>query len=192
VFFLDEAHLLFTRAAPAFLDAIAQTFRLVRSKGVGVFFVTQNPTDLPDDVLGQLGNRIQHGLRAFTPDDADALRKTVRTYPTTEAYDLAEALTALGIGERTPSNRPTGQRAHDRGRPAIGRRDPSQRWSSRSSTPLRSNRSCARPARRWGAACSAPVAGAEAAAGSTAGPSGSPATGHGDFADHRRSATMAG
>jgi len=99
VFFLDKAHLLFHAASDAFLQAVAQTVRLIRSKGVGVFFVTQNPTDLPDEVLGQLGNRIQHGLRAFTPDDADALRKTVRTYPSTEDYDLEEALTALGIGE---------------------------------------------------------------------------------------------
>jgi len=99
VFFLDEAHLLFSDASPAFLDAIVTTVRLIRSKGVGVFFVTQNPTDLPSDVLAQLGNRIQHALRAFTPDDADALRKTVRTYPTTEDYDLEEVLTSLGIGE---------------------------------------------------------------------------------------------
>jgi len=99
VFFLDEAHLLFEGASDAFLTAVTQTVRLIRSKGVGVFFVTQNPTDLPDDVLGQLANRIQHGLRAFTPDDADALRKTVRTYPRTEDYDLEQALTGLGIGE---------------------------------------------------------------------------------------------
>ncbi len=99
VFFLDEAHLLFRDASAAFLEAVTQTVRLIRSKGVGVFFVTQNPTDLPDEVLGQLGNRIQHGLRAFTPDDADALRKTVRTYPSTEDYDLEKALTGLGIGE---------------------------------------------------------------------------------------------
>ncbi|CAN5779874.1 DUF853 family protein [soil metagenome] len=99
VFFLDEAHLLFSDASPAFLDAIVTTVRLIRSKGVGVFFVTQNPTDLPSDVLAPLGNRIQHALRAFTPDDADALRKTVRTYPTTEDYDLEEVLTSLGTGE---------------------------------------------------------------------------------------------
>nr|MBA3524406.1 DUF853 family protein [Geodermatophilaceae bacterium] len=99
VFFLDEAHLLFTGASKAFLEAVTQTVRLIRSKGVGVFFVTQNPTDLPSEVLGQLGNRIQHGLRAFTPEDADALRKTVRTYPMTADYDLSTALTSLGIGE---------------------------------------------------------------------------------------------
>ncbi len=98
VFFFDEAHLLFHDAAPDFLDSIAQTVRLIRSKGVGVFFVTQTPTDVPDDVLGQLGNRVQHALRAFTPDDAKALKATVSTFPRS-GYDLAEVLTQLGIGE---------------------------------------------------------------------------------------------
>ena len=73
--------------------------RLIRSKGVGIFFVTQNPTDVPDSVLGQLGNRVQHALRAFTPDDAAALAKAVKTYPKTKDYDLSEALTQLGTGE---------------------------------------------------------------------------------------------
>ncbi|MDQ4038838.1 MAG: DUF853 domain-containing protein [Actinomycetota bacterium] len=99
VFFFDEAHLLFDDASPAFLTAVAQTVRLVRSKGVGVFFVTQRPSDVPDEVLAQLGNRVQHALRAYTPADADALRKTVRTYPTTEDYDLEAVLTQLGTGE---------------------------------------------------------------------------------------------
>ncbi|HEX5590924.1 MAG TPA: helicase HerA-like domain-containing protein, partial [Candidatus Limnocylindrales bacterium] len=72
---------------------------LIRSKGVGVFFVTQAPTDVPSSVLAQLGNRVQHALRAFTPDDADALRKTARTFPTTDFYDVEETLTSLGIGE---------------------------------------------------------------------------------------------
>ena len=98
VFFFDEAHLLFDDASKAFLDAIAQTVRLVRSKGIGVFFVTQNPTDVPDDVLAQLGNRIQHALRAFTPADAKALKATVSTFPHS-SYDLGELLTQLGIGE---------------------------------------------------------------------------------------------
>src|SRR4051794_3689049 len=98
-FFLDEAHLLFTGASKAFVEAVPQTVRLIRSKGVGVFFVTQNPTDLPSAVLGQLGNRVQHALRTFTPEDADALRKTVRTFPTTEDYDLPALLTGLGTGE---------------------------------------------------------------------------------------------
>jgi len=98
VFFFDEAHLLFDNASKAFLDAIAQTVRLIRSKGVGVFFVTQSPTDVPDDVLAQLGSRVQHALRAFTPQDAKALKATVSTFPRT-GYDLAELLTQLGIGE---------------------------------------------------------------------------------------------
>ena len=99
VFFFDEAHLLFEGASKAFLDSVERTVRMIRSKGVGVYFVTQQPTDIPRDVLAQLGNRIQHALRAFTPEDADALRKTVRTYPTSEFYDLEKLLTELGIGE---------------------------------------------------------------------------------------------
>ncbi|MFI1681472.1 helicase HerA-like domain-containing protein [Streptomyces sp. NPDC020607] len=98
VFFFDEAHLLFDGASKAFLQAITQTVRLIRSKGVGVFFVTQTPKDVPADVLGQLGNRVQHALRAFTPDDQKALRATVRTFPDS-AYDLEEVLTGLGTGE---------------------------------------------------------------------------------------------
>jgi hypothetical protein len=99
VFFFDEAHLLFTGASKAFLESVTQTVRLIRSKGVGIFFVTQNPTDVPTGVLGQLGNRVQHALRSFTPEDADALKKTVRTYPKSDAYDVAETLGALGTGE---------------------------------------------------------------------------------------------
>src|ERR1700756_3577159 len=99
VFFFDEAHLLFTDASKAFLEQVEQTVKLIRSKGVGVFFCTQLPTDVPDDVLSQLGARVQHALRAFTPDDQKALTKTVRTYPKTDVYDLESALTSLGIGE---------------------------------------------------------------------------------------------
>jgi uncharacterized protein len=98
VFFFDEAHLLFDDASEDFLDAIQQTVRLIRSKGVGVFFVTQSPKDVPADVLAQLGNRVQHALRAFTPDDAKALKAAVRTYPNT-SYDLEELLTQLPTGE---------------------------------------------------------------------------------------------
>ncbi|MGW2118832.1 helicase HerA-like domain-containing protein [Streptomyces zhihengii] len=98
VFFFDEAHLLFDGASKAFLESITQTVRLIRSKGVGVFFVTQTPRDVPSEVLGQLGNRVQHALRAFTPDDAKALTATVRTFPKS-AYDLEEVLTGLGTGE---------------------------------------------------------------------------------------------
>ena len=98
VFFLDEAHLLFQDASKDFIAAITQTVRLIRSKGVGIFFVTQTPKDVPSDVLAQLGNRVQHALRAHTPDDAKALKATVSTFPHS-AYDLEEALTQLGIGE---------------------------------------------------------------------------------------------
>jgi DNA helicase HerA-like ATPase len=98
-FFFDEAHLLFDDASEALMDQIERTARLIRSKGVGVYFVTQAPTDVPSSVLSQLGNRIQHALRAFTPDDADALRKTARTFPVTEHYDVERTITSLGIGE---------------------------------------------------------------------------------------------
>ena len=98
VFFFDEAHLLFDDASKPFLDAIEQTVRLIRSKGVGVFFVTQSPKDVPPDVLAQLGNRVQHALRAFTPDDAKALKQAIATYPHTQ-YDMEKLLTSLGIGE---------------------------------------------------------------------------------------------
>lgn len=98
-FFFDEAHLLFADASKAFLDQVQQVVRLIRSKGVGVYFVTQTPKDVPTDVLAQLSNRVQHALRAHTPDDDTALRATVRTFPKTEFYDLEETLTSLGIGE---------------------------------------------------------------------------------------------
>lgn len=98
VFFFDEAHLLFNNASKDFLAAITQTVRLIRSKGVGVFFVTQTPKDVHPDVLAQLGSRVQHQLRAFTPDDAKALRATVGTYPKS-GYDLERVLQELGTGE---------------------------------------------------------------------------------------------
>ncbi|MGH3351920.1 MAG: helicase HerA-like domain-containing protein [Nocardioides sp.] len=99
VFFFDEAHLLFNDASDAFLDQITNTVRLIRSKGVGVFFVTQKPTDVPDDVLGQLGSRIQHQLRVATPNDAKALKASVNTYPTSSYDDLGAVIQTLGIGE---------------------------------------------------------------------------------------------
>jgi DNA helicase HerA-like ATPase len=99
VFFFDEAHLLFTDASKDFLTAVTQTVRLVRSKGVGVFFVTQSPTDVPDEILAQLGSRVQHQLRAHTPNDAKALKATVATYPSGGYDDLGQVLTGLGIGE---------------------------------------------------------------------------------------------
>jgi hypothetical protein len=99
VFFFDEAHLLFSGATKAFLESIVQTVRMIRSKGVGVFFCTQVPKDVHEDVLAQLGNRIQHALRAFTPEDAKALRAAIQTYPKSDFYDLEELLPSLGIGE---------------------------------------------------------------------------------------------
>ena len=112
VFFFDEAHLLFDQAPKALRDQIEQVIRLIRSKGVGVVFVTQTPKDVPTDVLAQLGNRVQHALRAHTPDDEAALRATARTYPRTDFYDLEETLTMLGVGEAVvsgldPKGRPT-------------------------------------------------------------------------------------
>ncbi len=98
-FFFDEAHLLFNDASDALLEQIERTARLIRSKGVGVYFVTQVPADVPSSVLAQLGNRVQHALRAFTPDDADNLRKAARTFPMTEFYDVEKTLTSLGTGE---------------------------------------------------------------------------------------------
>ncbi|MFD1769458.1 helicase HerA-like domain-containing protein [Sphingobacterium suaedae] len=99
VFFFDEAHLLFNGATKAFLSQVEQIVRLIRSKGVGVFFCTQAATDIPESVLGQLGNRIQHALRAFTPNDAENLRKTVKTYPHSVFYEIDKALTSLGTGQ---------------------------------------------------------------------------------------------
>ena len=112
VFFFDEAHLLFDNASKALLDQIEQVVRLVRSKGVGIFFITQSPKDIPDTVLAQLGNRVQHALRAFTPDDEKALRSAARTFPKTDYYDVQQVLTSMGIGEAmvvtlTPKGTPT-------------------------------------------------------------------------------------
>jgi DNA helicase HerA-like ATPase len=99
VFFFDEAHLLFTDAPPALVERIEQVVRLIRSKGVGVFFVTQNPRDIPDRVLGQLGNRVQHALRAFTPLDQKAVRAAAQTFRANPALDTETLLTQLGVGE---------------------------------------------------------------------------------------------
>jgi len=99
VFFFDEAHLLFNDAPKAFLDQVEQIIRLIRSKGIGVFFCTQAATDIPDTVLGQLGNRVQHALRAFTPNDVEALKKTAKTYPHSEFYEIDRVLTSLGTGQ---------------------------------------------------------------------------------------------
>ena len=99
VFFFDEAHLLFDDANETFLDQIELVARLIRSKGVGVYFVTQSPQDVPQKVLAQLGNRVQHALRAFTPDDQKMIQATARTFPMTDQYDVARELVSLGIGE---------------------------------------------------------------------------------------------
>ncbi len=99
VFFFDEAHLLFRNSSKAFLEQIETIIRLIRSKGIGVFFCTQSPTDVPESVLAQLGNRVQHALRAFTPNDVDALKKTVNTYPKSSFYQIDKLLTSLGTGQ---------------------------------------------------------------------------------------------
>jgi hypothetical protein len=112
VFFFDEAHLLFDGASKALLDEVEKVVRLIRSKGVGIFFITQSPKDIPATVLGQLGNRVQHALRAFTADDDKALKAAARTFPKTSFYDIEETLTTLGIGDAlvtvlTPNGAPS-------------------------------------------------------------------------------------
>ncbi|AXT58341.1 DUF853 family protein [Aquimarina sp. AD1] len=99
IIFLDEAHLIFKQASNALMDQIESIVKLIRSKGVGLYFVTQNPTDVPDGVLGQLGLKVQHALRAFTAKDRKAIKLTAENYPISEYYDTKEVLTALGIGE---------------------------------------------------------------------------------------------
>jgi DNA helicase HerA-like ATPase len=103
VFFFDEAHLLFDDAPKVLVNKVEQVVRLIRSKGVGVYFVTQSPMDVPDDVLGQLGNRVQHALRAFTPKDQKAVRATAQTFRQNPELDTEEAITALGVGEALAS-----------------------------------------------------------------------------------------
>ena len=113
VFFFDEAHLLFNDAPPALLDKIEQVVRLIRSKGVGVYFVTQNPLDIPDTVLGQLGNRVQHALRAFTPRDQKAVKSAATTLRANPKLDVEAAITELGVGEALVSL------LDEKGRPTI-------------------------------------------------------------------------
>jgi len=113
VFFFDEAHLLFTDAPKILLDKIEQVVRLVRSKGIGVFFVTQNPLDVPDIVLGQLGNRVQHALRAFTPRDQKAVKAAAETMRANAKIDTEQAITELGVGEALISF------LDEKGRPGI-------------------------------------------------------------------------
>lgn len=99
VFFFDEAHLLFDNASAALQEKIEQVVRLIRSKGVGIYFVTQNPLDLPESVLGQLGNRVQHALRAFTPKDQKAVKTAATTFRANPEFDVEQAITELGVGE---------------------------------------------------------------------------------------------
>ncbi len=103
VFFFDEAHLLFDGAPKALVDKVEQVARLIRSKGVGVYFITQNPADVPDEILGQLGNRFQHALRAFTAKDRKELQKAAETYRENPAFDTADAITDVGTGEAVTS-----------------------------------------------------------------------------------------
>ena len=103
VFFFDEAHLLFDDAPKALIDKVEQVARLIRSKGVGVYFVTQNPADVPEDILGQLGNRVQHALRAFTPKDQKALKMAAQTYRTNPRFSTEEAIREVGVGEAVTS-----------------------------------------------------------------------------------------
>lgn len=113
VFFFDEAHLLFAEAPRALLEKVEQVVRLVRSKGVGVYFVTQNPLDIPDTVLGQLGNRVQHALRAFTPRDQKAVKAAAQTMRANPAFDAEAAISELGVGEALVSF------LDEKGRPTI-------------------------------------------------------------------------
>jgi DNA helicase HerA-like ATPase len=113
VFFFDEAHLLFTDAPAALLEKIEQVVRLIRSKGVGVYFVTQNPLDIPDTVLGQLGNRVQHALRAFTPRDQKAVKSAATTLRANPKLDVEAAITELAVGEALVSF------LDDKGRPTV-------------------------------------------------------------------------
>lgn len=99
IFFIDEAHLIFKEASKALLDQIESIVKLIRSKGVGLYFVTQNPTDVPDEVLAQLGLKVQHALRAFTAKDRKAIKMTADNYPESDYYETDEVLTSLGIGE---------------------------------------------------------------------------------------------
>ena len=116
VFFFDEAHLLFDDAPAALLQKIEQVVRLIRSKGIGVFFVSQNPLDIPDLVLGQLGNRVQHALRAFTPRDQKAVKAAATTFRANPALDVEQAILELGVGEALVSM------LDEKGTPGIARR----------------------------------------------------------------------
>ena len=113
VFFFDEAHLLFDQAPQALLDKVQQVVRLIRSKGVGIYFVTQNPVDIPDDVAGQLGNRVQHALRAYTPKEQKAVKAAAETFRPNPAFKVEDVITQLGVGEALISF------LDEKGRPAV-------------------------------------------------------------------------
>ena len=116
VFFFDEAHLLFDEAPKVLIDRVEQVVRLIRSKGVGVYFVTQNPLDVPETVLAQLGNRVQHALRAYTPREQKAVRTAADTFRPNPDFDCAKAITQLGIGEALVST------LEDKGVPSMVQR----------------------------------------------------------------------
>ena len=147
VVFLDEAHLLFDDATDAFLDALARTVRLIRSKGVGVFFVTQQPTDVSEEVLAQLGLRIQHALRAFTPSDAKKLQRRSSTYPRSDLYDVEDAAD-LGRHRRGGGHAAVGEGRADAGRPHPDARPASSMDPAAGSTPRRRGRRCGRSTAR--------------------------------------------
>jgi len=113
VFFFDEAHLLFDRAPRSLIDKVEQVVRLIRSKGIGVYFVTQSPSDIPEDVLGQLGNRVQHALRAFTPKDRRTVKVAAETFRPNPAFEAADAITELAVGEALVST------LDDKGVPSV-------------------------------------------------------------------------
>ncbi|MEO6696799.1 MAG: helicase HerA-like domain-containing protein, partial [Gammaproteobacteria bacterium] len=116
VFFFDEAHLLFDDAPKALVGKVEQVVRLIRSKGVGVYFITQNPLDIPDNILGQLGNRIQHALRAFTPRDQKAVNAAADTFRANPKLKIEKVITELGVGEALVSL------LEDKGTPAVVQR----------------------------------------------------------------------
>jgi hypothetical protein len=116
VFFFDEAHLLFSDGSPALIEKVERVVRLIRSKGVGIYFVTQSPLDIPDSVLAQLGNRIQHALRAYTPREQKAVKTAADTFRRNPEIDTAEAITQLGVGEALVST------LEDKGIPAMVQR----------------------------------------------------------------------
>ena len=143
VFFFDEAHLLFTDAPSALLQKIEQVVRLIRSKGVGIYFVTQNPTDIPDTVLGQLGNKVQHALRAFTPRDQKAVDAMAQTFRPNPGVDVATAVTQLNVGEalvsvldQTGSPTPVERAGVVPPHAHIGAITPDQRAAVRASSPV--------------------------------------------------------